>query len=421
MQDHRAGRQDDARTLYRQVLELDPREPDAWHLLGVLEAESGRYDQAADCIGRAIEARPGIAMFHNNLGNVCMERGRFDEAKASYVRAIQLEPGRIDAMNNLGVLLSRRGSPEDAEKLLQAVIALAPAFEDAHQNLANHYLREGRLHEAVQQCIDGLVVMPRNTTLHEVLVLAYSKLGRPDEAAAVCRSWLECEPDNAVAAFHLQGCLGGAVPDRAPDAYVTQVFDGFAASFDAKLAALSYQAPALVTQAVQRHAGDPVRTLDVLDAGCGTGLCGPLLAPWAASLCGVDLSTGMLRKAKTREVYDRLFRVELVEFLRQQPAAFDLVASADTLCYFGALEPFASAAAAALRPQGLLVFTVESHADEHGAADFVLHGYGRYSHRRRYVESALRAAGLEPIELRAVELRTEAGDPVHGWLVSARA
>ena len=30
------------------------------------------------------------------------------------------------------------------------------------------------------------------------------------------------------------------------------------------------------------------KQLDVLDAGCGTGLCGPLLAPYARRLVGVD-------------------------------------------------------------------------------------------------------------------------------------
>lgn len=420
MQDHRAGRHELARVAYGQVLQADPREADAWHLLGILEAESGRYERAAECIGQAVAAKPEVAMFHNNLGNVCMERGRFDEAKDCYVQALRLEPGRIDAMNNLGVLLSRRGTPEDAERLLSTVVALAPEFEDARQNLANHYLREGRLHDAVQQCVDGLVVTPRNSTLHEILTLAYAKLGLRDEAVAVCRAWLAREPKNAVAAFHLRACLGQEVPDRAPDDYVTQVFDAFAEGFDAKLAALSYQAPALVAQAVRQHVGAPSAALGVLDAGCGTGLCGPLLAPWAARLSGVDLSAGMLRKAHARETYHELVCGELVAFLCQRPSAFDLVVSADTLCYFGALEAFAAAAASALRANGLLVFTVEAHAHEDPAPSFQLHGNGRYSHRAGYVERALRGAGLTVVQMSSELLRTDAGLPVNGWLVAAR-
>ena len=45
------------------------------------------------------------------------------------------------------------------------------------------------------------------------------------------------------------------------------------------------------------HAGlDASRSLDVLDAGCGTGLCGPLVAPYARRLVGVDLSEAMLAR-----------------------------------------------------------------------------------------------------------------------------
>jgi predicted TPR repeat methyltransferase len=350
-----------------------------------------------------------------------VERGRFDEAKACYVRAIELDPGRIDALNNLGVLLSRRGNPEDAEKLLQAVVQLAPGFAGARGNLANHYLRNDRLDDAVRTCIDGLVVAPHNGALHQILALAYSVLGMKTEAVAVCRAWVEAEPDNPVAGFHLAACLGEGVPARAPDTYVRRIFDSFANSFDARLAELSYKAPALVAEAVVSHAGSPSRALAVLDAGCGTGLCGPLIAPWARTLSGVDLSKGMLHKATQRKLYDELYCGELVEFLGQRLAAYDLIVSADTLCYFGALDAFAGAAFAALRGDGLVVFTVEAHADADDAPDYRLHGHGRYSHCRRYLESTLSRARLRINEMRAVVLRTEVGSPVNGWLVSARA
>jgi predicted TPR repeat methyltransferase len=421
MSEHGAGRFDAAAPLYEQVLAREPEQSDALHLLGVLQAQRGLHEQGAALIARAIAANPGEAMFHNNLGNVCVERSRFDDAEAHYVHAIELDPGRLDALNNLGVLLGRRGKPEGAEKLLLKVIELAPDFADARQNLANHYLREGRLGDAVQQCFDGLIVAPRSAALRRILGLAYSTMGMKDEAIAVYRAWLEAEPGNPLAEFHLGACTGDDVPERAPDTYVARVFDSFAASFDAKLADLSYQAPALVTAAVARHAGAPAQALDLLDAGCGTGLCGPLLAPWACRLAGVDLSEGMLRKAAARGVYDELVCGELVAFLRMRPAAWDLIVSADTLCYFGALEGFAGAAFAALRRDGLLVFTVEAHDDADAAPDYRLQEHGRYSHRRRYVETVLRSAGLAPVELQAVVLRMEAGKPVDGWLVSARA
>lgn len=424
MQAHGAGRLDAAQGLYQQLLAADPDHPDALHLLGVLQAQRGRHDEAAALIARAIAAHPDEAMFHNNLGNVCVERGLFDEAEMHFMHAIELDPGRLDALNNLGVLLSRRGDAAGAEKLLQRVIELSPDFSDARQNLASHYVRQGRLADAVQQCFDGLITAPRSTALRRMLGMAYSTMGMTSEAIAVYRAWLADEPDDALAAYHLRACTGEDVPERAPDEYVTRVFDGFARSFEAKLAALDYRAPALVAAAVARCAGAPQRRLQVLDAGCGTGLCGPLLAPHAAHLAGVDLSEGMLHRAVARRLYDELVCAELVAFLRSRPAAWDLVASADTLCYFGALEPFAEAARLALRDQGWIVFTVEAlegDAATPGDCGYRLHEHGRYSHRRHYVEATLRQAGwLAPL-LEPVVLRMEAGQPVSGWLVSAQS
>ena len=242
-----------------------------------------------------------------------------------------------------------------------------------------------------------------------------------EEAERLYLAWLADEPDSAEAKFRLTACTQQGVPERAPDDYVAQIFDTFANSFDAKLASLSYRAPELALEAITRFAPPPAAALDVIDAGCGTGLCGPLLKPWARRIVGVDLSEGMLDKARQRGVYDELVAAELVAFLQARPASCELVVSTDTLIYFGALQGPVAAAAAALRPGGLLVFTLEQHADEPGAPDFKLCAHGRYSHRHGYVDGLLRAAGFTPLELLPVVLRMEASQPVQGWLVSARA
>src|SRR5262245_51532832 len=157
----------------------------------------------------------------------------------------------------------------------------------------------------------------------------------------------------------LSACSGQDVPARASDAYVETTFDSFAGSFDEKLERLDYRAPQLIAQALEKACGAAGKRLIALDAGCGTGLCGPLIASYVSRLTGVDLSTGMLAKAQGRAVYDQLVKAELTAFLADQADAFDLIVSADTLVYFGPLEPVLTAALGALRSGGLLIFTVE--------------------------------------------------------------
>jgi predicted TPR repeat methyltransferase len=162
----------------------------------------------------------------------------------------------------------------------------------------------------------------------------------------------------------------------------------------------------------------PARQFDIHDLGCGTGLCGPLVRDWARELSGCDLSAGMLERAERRNVYDSLEHAELVAHLLANPARFDALICADTLCYFGELGPALEAAAQALRPHGQLVFTVEALPASDGAP-YQLQPHGRYAHQRAYVSAVLARAGLHESVLREEALRSEAGKPVVGWLVAA--
>jgi len=113
-----------------------------------------------------------------------------------------------------------------------------------------------------------------------------------------------------------------------------------------------------------------------------------------------------------------LDKAELIAYLQDHRDAFDVVVSADTLCYFGALEGVAGAARAALRPGGQLVFTVEALPEDDGASHRLL-PHGRYAHARPYLRAVLDGAGFVRQRIGADVLRSEGGLPVHGWLVSA--
>jgi predicted TPR repeat methyltransferase len=258
---------------------------------------------------------------------------------------------------------------------------------------------------------------PKHRDARRLLALAHCMIGEVDQAAKLLEEWLNDEPGDPIAAHMLAAATGRHVPPRASDAFVVSTFDDFAANFEAKLESLSYRAPALVADTLADAGLGPDGRLVILDAGCGTGLCGPLLRPYASRLVGVDLSGGMLEHARRKDIYTDLARAELTEFLRTQPQAFDVIVSADTLVYFGDLRPFCTAAAGALRRSGLLVFTVE-HAAARDAADFRLELHGRYSHSDEYVHRVLEEAGLSAHTRRA-NLRTEAGEPVAGLVVRA--
>lgn len=414
----RQGHLDAAERVYTSLLAHDPQQPDAMHYLGVLRHRSGRHEEGLQLVRGSLALAPGQAWMWNNLGNVLVEQQRADEALGAYEECVTRDPAAADAWSNLGALHRKAGRLEEAEDCCRRAVSLKPDFALAWFNLAQVLIEQGMVHEGLLANSKAILLAPKHQTGRQQVARALVTLGEIGRAAEIYREWLAEEPGNPVVLHHLAACEGTGRHARAPDEYVETVFDGFAASFDAKLASLGYRAPQLIASLASRRLPPPARDLLVGDAGCGTGLCGPLLRDWAASLVGFDLSAGMLALAEQRGVYDGLYKAELVDHLGRHPAAFDLLVSADTLCYFGDLAPFAAAAQAALRPGGRLIFTLEALV-EAGSAPFRLQPHGRYAHSRAYVVQVLEDAGLHVEDLVQEVLRREAGLAVQGWLVCA--
>ena len=402
--------------VYRRILEVAPDHADALHFSGVLAHQLGRSDDGAVLIERSLELEPERADWYSNLGIVQQSRLRLDEATAAYRRAIELDPTHANGHSNLGVVLRAEGKVAEAEAAYRAAIRIDPEHSDAYHNLGVLLNAQKRPREAALCFSKVITLRPKDREARRLLALAHCNLGEVEKAEEIFREWLEDDPDDPIARHMLAACSGRNVPPRASDAFIERTFDSFAASFDSKLAKLSYRAPALVTEMLKGSGISPAKSLDVLDAGCGTGLCGSFVAPYARRLVGVDLSERMLDQARERDVYDELLKCELTAYLAGCDATLDVIVSADTLVYFGALDAVVGAAANALRPGGRLIFTVEELVGAEQEAGYSLGTSGRYRHAHDYLQAVLTGAALRP-EIVSAELRLEAGEPVAGLVV----
>lgn len=415
---HRAGQLDDAKRLYEQILAADPRNASVWHFLGVLQHQGGNSDLGVASVTRALDLDPRYADAWNNLGNILRETNQYDAALQAYERAVEIAPRHADAWNNIGVMRSGRGEYAEAEKAYARAVEMDPAHIAAWQNRGNLAARVEQFDASIAAFRRAIELRPGDTTAYKGLSSALYRAGKIDAALAVYHEWLAIDPDNAVARHMLAACTGAAAPERASDNYVRNIFDAFAGSFDQVLDQLGYRAPALIGEFLDREMPGTDAALVIADAGCGTGLCADFLRRRATRLVGVDLSAGMLARARARKAYDELIESELAAWLAGRTQEFDLIVSADTLCYFGALEQAVAGAAGALRPGGLVVFTVERAAGD--VREYHLDPTGRYSHAENYVRQSLAAAGLDSIAIEHVVLRRERGQEVQGLLASAR-
>jgi predicted TPR repeat methyltransferase len=413
-----AQRLEDARILLRRILSAEPDFPDALNVLGILCCHLGENEEAARLLRRAAELAPESADIHNNLGNVLVELRDEAGAVEAYKKAVRLDPKSAQPVGNLAAILIARNDIKLAEELLRHALDLDPAFGAAHQHLALILMATGRAREAMDHFWKATRYLPPEKISPHVRALAFDWNGERDEAIAILRKWLDDDPENPEARHLLSALIEDMVPERASDAFVERVFDRFADSFDKKLKSLEYRAPELVGAAVTALHPKPAARLAILDAGCGTGLCGPLVRPHAAHLVGVDLSSGMLAQARATGFYDELIKAELTDYLGRHSENFDLVICADTLCYFGKLEAVARNACGALRPGGAFIFTVEALTDP-CTDNFRLGLTGRYAHAEAYLRATLKTAGLTVDSLLQETLRLEHHEPVAGYLVTA--
>lgn len=105
------------------------------------------------------------------------------------------------------------------------------------------------------------------------------------------------------------GHLGAVYGAKAPE-QVAALYDGWADTYDAEMARAGYRHPSVGLALLARHA--PRGTGPVLDAGCGTGLLGDWLGILGFTpVHGLDLSAGMLAKARAKGAYAALHHLAL--------------------------------------------------------------------------------------------------------------
>lgn len=388
---HEAGRTAQAQAVYRRILEVEPDHADALHLLGVAEHQTGDHAAAIGHISRAIALNPNVALYHNNLGSAYQSLNLLDEAGRCISKSLGLKPDYADAHYNLGVISDSRGESGKAEACFRQALLLRPGFTQAHFNLGILLRRAGRL----------------------------------AEAAGCFRQAVQTDPGNTTAQFLLAACAGMEL-DRAPDRYVTEVFDADADKFDQHLVGtLHYDTPQRLLGLCIGVLGGATGNKDILDLGCGTGLAGLAFAPFARQLVGVDLSVRMLDRARSRQLYQRLEQAEMLTMMQgEKTACYDVIVAADVFIYSGKLDGIFAEAKRLLRGGGLFVFSVESldalpltEPDTPGTRPFQLNANGRFAHSASYIRVLAASHGFRINAMPSAPTRLEAGKPVAAWMV----
>jgi len=190
-----AGRLQQAESVGRQILQLQPDHPAALHFLGVIALQVGRNDIAAELIARAISIKPDYTEARFNLAIAFANQGRLDDAVASYRNVVAALPDHADAHYNLGAACHRLGRLDDAVASYREALRLRPAFAQAHNNLGIALQDRGLLAEAVACFHCAIDQSPGNAETCFNLANALKEQGKLDDAIAAYRQALAINAD----------------------------------------------------------------------------------------------------------------------------------------------------------------------------------------------------------------------------------
>lgn len=203
LEHHRAGRAPAAEQLYRQVLDRDPGNAEAHHLIGVLRFQEGKPQQAVTAFQHALAADPENPKILANFAAAHLVLGRVGAAIEAFERAVVTAPETPELLKNLGTAYRQANRLEDAVFAGARSVEFFPDDSAAHANLAAALLSLGRHEDALAAAEKAVRLSPKDADAQNTLGSALLACHRHDEAIEALERAVKSAPDLVEASRNL--------------------------------------------------------------------------------------------------------------------------------------------------------------------------------------------------------------------------
>ncbi|HSW70305.1 MAG TPA: tetratricopeptide repeat protein [Gammaproteobacteria bacterium] len=437
---------DQAASVLQKILTDNPGYSSALNNLGTVFYAQERYSDAIEAFSSVIKKEPQYIDAYYNLGLALNKKNLLDEAEKTYRKLLDLSPEHFAARFHLACILMQKTNIDDALLEFLKIEKSAPLHFETQCNIAACFLKKGDLNFSKTHYLKALDIMPKDKQILFNLGVIYTQQGNIDSAIQNYQKAVQQDPDffaahnNLGVAFLAKQHVAFALhhfqeaarlqPDNssiqytiqalsqnqrllsAPTDYIKSLFDAYADHYEQHLlTALDYKIPAHLKRMINITRPHAV-SLNILDLGCGTGLCGEILKPLAKTLTGVDLSKKMLDAADIKKIYDVLCCDELNSFLSKKHNEYDLIVAGDVLVYIGELTALFQHVQHALRVKGSFAFNTEISEND----DYQMNQSGRFAHQKKYIELLAKENNLVVAHYEQAITRMQNNEPVYGHL-----
>ena len=408
----------------KKLLAINSKSCNAIILLGNIYKEKKQFDKAVKLYKKALMIEKDAYSANINLANIYYQQKQNLQAYTYAEKAMEKSLEKVEGIKLFAEISIEINRPDKAVLYLEEIAKKNNTDCWIYNLLSQLYILQKKYEASIKAGLSAIEISKGENSqqINFGYILYDSNLAAQNEIVQkYALAWQKKYPDNQIVQYMADSALHNKKNSDNNIVYVREIFDAFANDFEDVLSHLNYNVPKIIEkELVPLFKNTKLKKMRILDAGCGTGLCGNYLKKYARfnGLDGVDISEKMLSIAKRKKVYSHLYNQDLNIFLQEHKNKYNLINAADVITYFGDLENLFHHLNICLCDGGRILFSISENNIDND--NYYLHSSGRFLHSQKYIESILNKNGFSTEKIIRAHLRDEAAKKVLGWIFIAK-
>jgi len=186
---------DKARVELKNVLQIEPKNADAYYVLGLIEDEQQNWQSAFAYYSKTVELDPDQMQAKAKLGRLYVFSGAVDKADNIANEILARHPGDLGARFLKAAVMTRNGDVSGATQEASQIVAADASQLDAVSLLGGLYVRQGEDAKAQAIWEEGVKASPKNIPLRMDLAALLVRRNELDKAEKVYQEVVAIDPN----------------------------------------------------------------------------------------------------------------------------------------------------------------------------------------------------------------------------------